>query len=509
MKPKCPYLRNGQQTNPAGRATGGQTSNQMRTAPPQSSEISASPSVPHGEVIELEKRVKQQMENMERRMMDAMRKMLAPSSNVQNSNRNNQAKAVRTPDVVQEPEGAQDESSGSAPEIGFQVQGSDAASSPVYGRQDHLKILKIANKKQLSLLECAGHQITKELECESNQSIVHVGIYADYLRLKGHDIDQRVLAKALKGKKSVVVCLKDKERRAFGPVQIDLKVDFIELATTAWVVLDDELMGQIFIGRNELSLRAVGTATGIRKALIDENATMTVQIQGNHGHSVELHGMLDTGAGISVISAEALQRLGAVPLKPWVVPIRMANDQPIRVLGITDELQMNLNGLQLPVPFIVVEHLGEDDFLLGRTFIRDFDVLIVLRQNSILVRDPTRSRRLQRKEVIGSYAERMKLIVEAGVVLKPKQVTLCRLKLPSAAGKLRNDRQVCVLPIKDIRHEANCVSAGRTLTLTKDGRVAVPILNPTDRELSMRQGQKVAYALPAFTELIRPNTKTE
>ena len=56
--------------------------------------------------------------------------------------------------------------------------------------------------------------------------------------------------------------------------------------------------------------------------------------------------------------------------------------------------------------------------------------------------------------------------------------------------------------IKDIRSEANWVSAGRTLTLTKDGRVAVPILNPSDRKLTLRQGQKVAYALPAFTELI-------
>ncbi len=131
--------------------------------------------------------------------------MLTPKSNVQNGNRSNQAKAVRIPDVAQEPEGTQDESDGSAPEIGFQVQGSDATNSPVYGREDHLKILNIANKKQLSLLECAGHQITKELECESNQSVIHVGIYADYLRLKGHDIDQRILAKTLKGKRSVAV----------------------------------------------------------------------------------------------------------------------------------------------------------------------------------------------------------------------------------------------------------------------------------------------------------------
>ena len=65
---------------------------------------------------------------------------------------------------------------------------------------------------------------------------------------------------------------------------------------------------------------------------------------------------------------------------------------------------------------------------------------------------------------MGSYSDKMKLIVEAGTILKPKEVTLCRLKLPKAAGELRNDRQICELPIKDIRSEANCASAGRTLT---------------------------------------------
>ena len=504
MKPKYPYLRNRQQANPANGAPTGQASNQIRTASGQTQKTTTMASLAvQGEANELEKRFKKQMESMERRKMDAMRKMLTPTNNVQGSNRNNQAKAVRTRDEMQEAEGAQSGPDGSAPEIGFQVLGSNAGSWPEYGRLDHLKILKLADKKQLSLLECGGNQITKELECESNHSVVHVGKYAEYLRIKGHDVDQRVLAKTLKGKRSVIVYLKDKERRAFGPVQIGLKIDFIEIMTTTWVVLDEELIEQIFVGRNELSLRAVGPPTGIRSALIAENATMTVQIEDKQGQSVELHGMLDIGAGVSVISAEAWQKLGAVPLKPWVVPIRMANDQPIRVLSVTDELQMNPNGPQLPVSFIVVEHLGEDDFLLGRTFIRDFDVLNDLRQNSTLVRDPSRTRRLQRKEVIGSYSERMKLIVEAGTIVRPKEVTLCRLKLPSAAGKLRNDRQVCVLPIEDIRHEANCASAGRTLTLTKDGRVAVPFLNRTDREFSIRQGQKVAYALPAFTELMQ------
>ncbi len=102
---------------------------------------------------------------------------------------------------------------------------------------------------------------------------------------------------------------------------------------------------------------------------------MTVQMKIPNGQAVQLNGMLDTGAGVSVISAEAWQKLGAQPLKPWDVPIRMANDQLIRVLGVTDELKMNLNGLQIPISFIVVEHLGEDDFVLGRTFIRELTFL--------------------------------------------------------------------------------------------------------------------------------------
>ena len=150
--------------------------------------------------------------------------------------------------------------------------------------------------------------------------------------------------------------------------------------------------------------------------------------------------MLDTGAGVSVMSAAAWEQLGAPVLKPWTVPITTANDQPIGVLGITSELDLRLNELNLPVAFIVVDHLGEDDFLLGRTFIRDFDVLIDLSQNKILVRDPGRHRKFRRKEVIGNYSERMKLIVETGTVLKSKEVTLCRLKLPKAVGKFRNDR---------------------------------------------------------------------
>ncbi len=134
-------------------------------------------------------------------------------------------------------------------------------------------------------------------------------------------------------------------------------------------------MGQTFVGRNELSLRAVGSPTGVRNAVIDQNVTMFVSMRSNQG-TARLKGLLDMGAGVSVMSDAAWKKLGAPIFKPWTVPITMANDEPIKVLGITKELSMRLNELELPVAFIVFDYLGEEDFLLSRTLIREFDVLI-------------------------------------------------------------------------------------------------------------------------------------
>ncbi len=70
--------------------------------------------------------------------------------------------------------------------------------------------------------------------------------------------------------------------------------------------------------------------------------------------------------------------------------------------GDQQQIESQIEELDQPVAFKVVDHLGEYDFLLGSTFIRHFDVLIDLSQNKILIRDPERRRELKRKEVIGS-----------------------------------------------------------------------------------------------------------
>ncbi len=124
--------------------------------------------------------------------------------------------------------------------------------------------------------------------------------------------------------------------------------------------------GQICLGRNEMFVRTVYATRSPREADLEADSTMIVEVQ-NEGVKTSLLGMLDTGAGLNVMSVSAWRRMREPSLTPLTTAIKMANDQPIRVFGTTPKMKMSIASLELSTSFVVVEDLGEDDFLLGRT----------------------------------------------------------------------------------------------------------------------------------------------
>ncbi len=84
-----------------------------------------------------------------------------------------------------------------------------------------------------------------------------------------------------------------------------LKVVFVEIIWIAWFTLDEDLSGQIYQGKHELALRAVGQSKVPAEAKLDSNAVMTIQVGCEHGKFEPLPGMLDTSAGINVMSVSA------------------------------------------------------------------------------------------------------------------------------------------------------------------------------------------------------------
>ena len=71
------------------------------------------------------------------------------------------------------------------------------------------------------------------------------------------------------------------------------------------------------------------------------------------------------------------------------IRLSAANKRALRVLGRTPIIALNLRERNLWMSFLVVENLDESEqFILGRAFIRNFDVTIDLNNAIFRIRNP-------------------------------------------------------------------------------------------------------------------------
>ena len=115
--------------------------------------------------------------------------------------------------------------------------------------------------------------------------------------------------------------------------------------------------------------------------LIDSRIRLSAENKGAlrdiSGKKVQLRGLMDTGAVLTIIPIETWKRMGfdKDDLIDSRIRLSAANEGALRVLGRTAKIALNLEERNLWMSFLVVENLDESDqFILGRDFIRNFDV---------------------------------------------------------------------------------------------------------------------------------------
>ena len=104
-------------------------------------------------------------------------------------------------------------------------------------------------------------------------------------------------------------------------------------------------------------------------------------------------GLLDTGAVISVLPVKTWERMGfrGHDLFPTNLRLSAAKRGANYVAGRTPITVLHMGGQNLWMSFLVVENLDDSDqFILGRNFIRNFDVMIDLINGLIRIRNPYR-----------------------------------------------------------------------------------------------------------------------
>ena len=228
--------------------------------------------------------------------------------------------------------------------------------------------------KIMSIISVAGHQVVKNLSETAEITLVHLDIYADYLREKDPNLDSRAVRALLTTGGSRLMKVDGHHVEVHGPYPILMNVDGINIYTKAHVTAAADQVGRIYIGREQLKIQRIGHNATLEKDAVHigceaDLAAHVLDVQGKqlsvrHRSSGQCHGWTDMG----------LDRSDLIPTN---IRLAAANQGAEYVTGRTPIISLQLGGRHLWMSFLVVENLDESDqFILGRDFVRNFDVTI-------------------------------------------------------------------------------------------------------------------------------------
>ena len=225
----------------------------------------------------------------------------------------------------------------------------------------------------MSIITVGGHEVTRNLSEPSDQTIMHIDVYADYLSCISPQTTSRALRALLTRGDSKSVRVDNRYTEAYGPHEVMLNIDGINIYTKTMITCDEDLIGKIYVGKEMLKVRSIGHCAMLEEDAmhIGTEADVTGHVLDISGKKTQLGGLLDTGAVLSVIPIETWERMGfdKGDLIDSRIRLSAANKGALRVLGSTPIIAFNLGERNLWMSFLVVENLDESDqFILGRDF---------------------------------------------------------------------------------------------------------------------------------------------
>ena len=123
----------------------------------------------------------------------------------------------------------------------------------------------------MSIITMGGHEVTRNLSEPSDQTIMHIGVYADYLGCISPQTTSRALRAILTRGGSKSVRVDNRYTEAYGPHEVMLNIDGINIYTKTMITCDEDLIGQIYVGREELKVRSIGQTMDYRAVRISRN----------------------------------------------------------------------------------------------------------------------------------------------------------------------------------------------------------------------------------------------
>ena len=352
----------------------------------------------------------------------------------------------------------------------------------------------------ISIITVGGHEVTRNLSEPSDQTVMHIDVYAVYLSAVSPQTTSRALRALLTRGGSKSVHVENRYTEAYGPHGVMLNIDGINIYTKTMITCDEDLARQIYVCREELKVRSIGHCAMLEEDAmhIGTEADVSAHVLDISGKKTQLRGLLDTGAVLSVIPIETWERIGFN--KDDLIDSRKrlsaANKVALRVLGRTPIIALNLGERNLWMSFLVVENLDESDqFILGRDFIRNFDVTIDLNNAMFRIRNPDRRYAIKPVNLIMANEKKAPVFLSRRVRLNANEAAIVSLRMKNH-NELRDNKHVCIVPNPNSQSAA---VLGRSFSIAKSGLCVSVLLNTLDMAITIQKGRKLGYAIPVKT----------
>ena len=236
----------------------------------------------------------------------------------------------------------------------------------------------------------------------------------------------------------------------YGPHEVMLSIDGTNIDTKTMTTCDGDLAGQIFVGREELKVSWIVHCTRHEKdaMYLSREAYVSAYVLDINRRKTPLKGLLDTGAVWIMKPIETRTVMGFDEDGLIVSRIRLsaANNGALRVLDRTPIKALILRETLLWMSFLVVENLDESDQLvLGRDFIKSFDVTIYHNNAMFRIRNPERKYVTKPVNLITTQECKTPVFLSRSLRMKANEAAIVSLILKNY-NEFSNNKQVCVVP---------------------------------------------------------------
>ena len=219
---------------------------------------------------------------------------------------------------------------------------------------------------------------------------------------------------------------------AYSPVPVHANIDGVDIKFDASVVVDVFPQG-VSLGAHELRCYSNSKQESTGEARIDERASLVVSFTVPDANPIPLRGMVDTGSGVSIMSFSAFNRVvlqTGVALQPHKINLYSANGKTIKTFGMAEHVRFQLGGYEFETNFVVVNDAhGLGDLLLGRNFLRAYNVLVDLTSMKIVVRAPAKPVWHHAHAQMCDEALSSTIVLDHDAVLQPFERAVLRAKV--------------------------------------------------------------------------------